>query len=293
MQNHFHDKSALVEALEKQKIVAGNRSLAESIASVGELLNIAQGTAIIHQGGDDAEVFLIVAGSFHIVVNGQTLARRVATDHVGEMAAILPIQRRAASVVAHEDSVVVRLSESQVAELGEKYPQIWRSFARELAHRVEQRNKVATAASQKIRLFIMASKASSEVAAAIEKACVDQPFTIVTWKEGGLRGANYAIASLEHMLDQSDVAVAIAEPTVDGSHGRDNIIFELGFFMGRLGRHRTFLIEPRGEKMELPPELAGVNTLTYPHHPGGDLTEVLAPVCAKLTRLITELGPNR
>jgi CRP/FNR family cyclic AMP-dependent transcriptional regulator len=292
MDNPFHDKTALVEALEKQKIVAGNRSLAEGIASVGETLNIAQGITIIHQGGDDNEVYLIVAGSFHIVVNGQTLARRVATDHVGEMAAILPVQRRAASVVAHEDSVVVRLSNSQVEDLGEQYPQIWRSFARELAHRVEQRNKIATAASQKIRLFLMTSKAASEAALAIEKACADQ-FTIVTWKEGGLQGANYSIASLEHVLDQSDVAIAIAEPSVEGLHGRDDIIFELGFFMGRLGRHRTFLIEPRGEKMELPPELAGVNTLTYPHHPGGDLTEALAPVCAKLTRLIAELGPNR
>ena len=292
MNNRFQDKTALIEALEKQKIVAGNKELAEHIANIGEVVEVPPGTAIIGQGGADNDVYLILAGSFHIVVNGQTLARRVATDHVGEMAAILPLQRRAASVVAHEDSVVVRLSDSQVAELGEKYPQIWRSFARELAHRVEQRNTVATAPSQKIRLFLMTSKAASDAASALEKACADQ-FTIVTWKEGGLHGANYAIASLEHMLDQSDVAIAIAEPSVDGRHGRDNIIFELGFFMGRLGRHRTFLLEPRGEKSELPPELAGVHTLTWPHHPGADVSEAIAPVCAKLTQLITELGPNR
>ena len=292
MQNRFHDRNVLVDALEKQKIVAGNKSLAESIAAVGETLNIAEGTAIIHQGADDNEVYLIVAGAFHIVVNGKTLAQRVASDHVGEMAAILPVQRRAASVVAQEDSVVVRISNSQVAELGEKYPQIWRSFARELAHRVEQRNTVAGATSEKIRLFVMTSKAASEAAAALEKACAGQ-FSIVTWKDGGLRGANYPIASLEHALDQSDVAIAIAEPSVDGQHGRDNIIFELGFFMGRLGRHRTFLLEPRAEKMELPPELAGVNTLTWPHRAEGNLTEALAPVCAKLSRLIKELGPNR
>ena len=292
MDNRFHDKNALLEALEKQKIVAGNRSLAESIASVGETLNVAEGTAIIHQGDDDTEVYLILAGVFHIVVSGKILAQRIATDHVGEMAAILPVQRRAASVVAHEESVVIRLSNSQVSDLGEKYPQIWRSFARELAHRVEQRNTVATAPSQKIRLFLMTSKAASEAALAIEKALADQ-FSIVTWKEGGLRGTNYAIASLERVLDQSDVAIAIAEPSLDGRHGRDNIIFELGFFMGRLGRHRTFLLEPRGEKSELPPELAGVHTLTWPHHPGGNLADAIAPACGKLTQLITELGPNR
>ncbi len=293
MNNRFHDKTALVEALAKQKIVAGNRNLAERIAELGELVEVTPGTAIIRQGGSDNEVYLILAGTFHIVVNGRALARRVATDHVGEMAAILPVQRRAASVVAHEDSVVVRLSDSQVAELGEQYPQIWRSFARELAHRVEQRNTVATTASQNIRLFVMTSQASGEAAAAIVNAFANEPFTVSTWTNGGFRGAHYAIDSLEHMLDQSDVAITVTEPGDESPQGRDNIIFELGFFMGRLGRHRTFLIEPRGEQLELPHELAGVNTVTYRPSANSNLAEALAPACAKLKQLITELGPNR
>src|SRR5579862_2751867 len=114
------NRNALVDALKRQRMISGNVELAERIATIGEVIDAPDGTVIIRQGADDNEVYLVVAGSFHIVVNGKTIARRTANDHVGEMAAILPVQRRAASVIAGEDSVAVRLSDSQMAELGER-----------------------------------------------------------------------------------------------------------------------------------------------------------------------------
>ena len=82
----------------------------------------------------------------------------------------------------------------------------------------------------------------------------------------------------------------VAEP---GDGNRASIVFELGFFMGRLGRHRTFLIEPRGESLKLPPQLAGINTLAYSCGHGESLTDALAAVCGKLHNSIWDLGPNR
>jgi CRP/FNR family cyclic AMP-dependent transcriptional regulator len=289
MNSRFAGKQAVTDALKQQKIVGGNADLAERIASAGELMDIPAGTTIIQQGGDDNEVYLIIAGSFHIVVNGKTIARRIATDHVGEMAAILPVQRRAASVIAHEDSVAVRLSDSQMTELGERYPQIWRYLARELANRVEQRNTIATSVSNKVRVFIMAPAAASQIARAVEKAFGSEPFQVVIWTDDVFQ--NYDIDSLEAMLDQSDVAITIAEPSEKPS-ARDEIIFELGFSMGRLGRHRTFLIEPRSEKIDLS-EVAGINMIAYRVTAGQDLTDALTPACGKLRKAIHELGKNR
>ena len=63
--------------------------------------------------------------------------------------------------------------------------------------------------------------------------------------------------------------------------------------MGRLGRHRTFLIEPRNEEMKLPTELAGINTITYKLAAGQDVEQALAHACGKLRKIVQDLGPNR
>jgi predicted nucleotide-binding protein len=302
MKNRFAGDSGrriLLETLKDQKTVAGNGDLAEQIAATGELLEIQAGAAIITQGNDDNDVFLIVAGSFDIIVNGRVVAKRLPNDHVGEMAAIQHTQRRSATVVAREDSVVVKLSEPQVAKLGEQYPQIWRHFAKELARRLEQRNALVTAVSDKTRVFIISSAEALEIARTIQNAFEHDPFSVVVWTDGVFRASYYAIESLERALDQSDVAIAVAEPDdVTESRGarhaspRDNVIFELGFFMGRLGRHRTLLVEPRGEEIKLPSDLAGINAITYKYD-GENLTRALATACNKLRDIIRDLGPNR
>jgi predicted nucleotide-binding protein len=290
MTGRFASKDALTDALKKQKIVAGNTELAAAIAEAGELIEVPAGTRIIDQGGDDDEVYLILAGSFHIVVNDKTIARRIANDHVGEMAAILPLQRRAAGVVAHEDSIVVRLSNAQVEELGSRFSQIWRFFAIELAHRLEQRNAAATAANDTVRVFIMASSATGKIARALQNQCEGNHFNVVLWAEGAFGAGGYAVDKLEHVLDQSDIAIAVVEPH-EKSSSQANVIFELGFFMGRLGRHRTFLVEPRTGEMKLPSELAGIGIITY--DPKQEPEQAVAASCDKLRGAIHEVGPNR
>ncbi|RYD39910.1 MAG: cyclic nucleotide-binding protein, partial [Verrucomicrobiaceae bacterium] len=74
---------------------------------------------------------------------------------------------------------------------------------------------------------------------------------------------------------------------------RDNVVFELGFFMGRLGKARSFLVERRGEEVKLPSDLLGLTTLAYRW--SGDqkeLSAAIAPVANRLRQIFSDLGPN-
>jgi CRP/FNR family cyclic AMP-dependent transcriptional regulator len=215
MKNRFAGDSGrqvLVDTLRDQKMVAGNADLAEEIARIGELIEVKTGTSIITQGGEDSDVYLIVAGSFNIVVNRRVVAGRFPNDHVGEMAAVQHTQRRSATVMAREDSVVVKFTGVQLAELGQKHPEIWRRFAKELARRLEQRNALVTAVSDKIRVFIISSADALEIARTIQNAFEHDPFGVTVWTDGVFQASYYAVESLERALDQSDVAIAVAEP---------------------------------------------------------------------------------
>src|SRR5882762_3738213 len=158
----------LVDALREQKSVRGEVALAEEIADRAELFVVKKGTAIIEQGAEDNDFYLILSVRFKITVNGRPVATRFPGDHVGEMGAIQPTQRRSATVVAVEDSVVAKLTEPQLSDLGRRYPEIWRHFAKELARRLEQRNALVTSVRNKIRVFTICSVEALEIARTIQ-----------------------------------------------------------------------------------------------------------------------------
>lgn len=60
--------------------------------------------------------------------------------------------------------------------------------------------------------------------------------------------------------------------------------------MGRLGRARAILMEPREEKVKLPSDLAGVTTISYRYDPKEDTAALLAPACNRLRQLFQEMG---
>ena len=50
---------------------------------------------------------------------------------------------------------------------------------------------------------------------------------------------------------------------VEYSAPRDNVIFELGLFMGHLSRSRTLIAVPQGGKVKLASDLQGLTILDY------------------------------
>lgn len=288
----------LIDAMLQQQIVNGNRDLADELADRAELIEVAEGEAIISQGGDDNDLFLIVAGSFRIVVNGREVASRYRGDHVGEMVVVEPTQRRSADVVASEPALVAKFSYTDISDIASRHSDIYRVIARTLARRLLERNKLVGQHREKIRVFIISSAEALDVARKIQDALAHDGLIVRLWTNDVFKVASYAIESLETELDDSDFAVAVAhsdDMTLFRGHDwpapRDNVIFELGLFMGRLGRKRAILMEPREDKVKLPSDLSGITTIPYNYAPGKDAAALMAPACNALRDHIKEWGP--
>ncbi len=292
-------RQRLIDELRRSKLVAGISGLTEDLAEVGELVSLQKGQTLIEQAATDTDIYLIIAGSFNVEVNKKRVARRFPGDHVGEMVVLSPIQFRAATVIADEDAIVVKISESALLNLAGKYPEIWRNFARELSARLMQRNSHVRQPNDKVRVFVISSAEALPIARALQTAFAHDPFLTIVWSDGVFKVSNYTLQNLEDELDKADFAIAIASPDdetkmrgQDWPTPRDNVVFELGFFMGRLGRQRAILMESRDTKTKLPSDLAGVTTICYRYSNGADGAALLAPACNDLRDHILKLGAN-
>lgn len=286
-----------IEAALDSKLAKGNRTLAEEIAREAQVRAFKKGETLIEQGGEDNQVYILISGACDVIVNGKVVNHRGPGDHIGEMAAIQPSQARSATILATEPVLAFELSEPLFAKLASAHVDIYKTIAKELARRLLQRNAVTGVPRKRIRVFVISSVEALPIARAIQSAFEYDPFTVVVWTDGVFKVANYTLQSLEDQIDQSDFAIAIAhsDDLVESRESqwpqpRDNVIFELGLFMGRLGRARAILMEPRDEKVKLPSDLAGVTTIPYRYEAGGDAAALLAPACNKLRAHILELG---
>ena len=280
-------------------LVGGNDKLARAIDERAELLEVPKGNSFIEQGNDDNDVYLVLVGICDVVINGRVVAKRGPGTHLGEMAAVQPTQKRSATCMAVDDMVLLKLTEPAFAELGTAYPEVYRAISKELARRLLERNSTIGAYHEKIRVFIISSAEALPVARLVQDAFEHDPFLTVIWTDGVFKVANYPLSDLEKQIDESDFAVAIAHSDdltesrgKDWPSPRDNVVFELGLFMGRLSRARAILMEPRDEKVKLPSDLTGITTITYRYEPGADAAALIAPACNRLRDHILSLGPN-
>jgi len=288
-----------VDAFKNQTLVAGNNELAEKLADIAELIEVAPGTSIIRQDDYTNDIFFILVGSFSVIVNGREVATRGSGDHVGEMGAIEPTQRRAATVTATHNSLVAKVGEAEFDCLGKQYPELYKSIAQNLARRLLQRNRLVKPIHDRVRIFLICSVEALPVARLIHSGLQHDPFDVIIWSEGVFKVTNYTLETLEGEVDQADFAIAVAHcddiaeiREKEWPVPRDNVIFELGLFMGRLGRARAILMEPREDKVKLPSDFAGITTIGYRYVPGKDEASHIAPAVNALRTHIQALGPQ-
>lgn len=289
----------LIEALSEFRLLAGLGGVPAHLAEVGELLEVAVGESFITQNDSQTDVFFIVAGSVNVIVNGKVVNTRRVGDHVGEMAVIEPAQLRSATITARESCVLLKISDSDFIKFADANPVIWRRMAATLSRRLLERNSMIAYAREQVRVFVMSSVEALPVTRLLVQHFEHDPFLTVVWDQGVFRASNYTLEELERQLEQADFAIAVAHADdMVISRGdewpamRDNVVFELGMFIGFLGRKRAFLMEPREDKLKLPSDLAGLTTVPYRYVKGPDARAFLAPACEQIRARILEAGPR-
>ena len=272
LKDRFKDKKTLTRVLLQQHIVQHEEEIAAFIAEHGELVQFTDGDTLIDHGSYDQDVFFIITGQVNLFVYGNRFPyTRGAGISVGEMSAIDPTLPRSAPVKAIEDTVTVKLSADNFNQLAETYPKIYRLLAIDLAHRLNQRNLMIQRQNEKPKLFIISTAESLNIARDIRREFDHDDIEVKIWNESDVfKGGNYTLEDLDKAVNESDFGLAIfQDDDVVISRGeeqrgpRDNVILELGLFMGLLTRKRAFVAVPKGVKQKLASDLQGLTVFKY------------------------------
>ncbi|MDO8473138.1 MAG: nucleotide-binding protein [Dehalococcoidia bacterium] len=293
-----HGRRRLLDAVKGQRIVGNDESVANAIVERLDLKQFYTGENIIEQGGKDNDLYLILSGRVEIRVNDRAVAFRETGMHVGEIALIDPTARRIATVRAVEQTLVGVISEPDFTTMAQAYPGLWRAIAVELGNRLNQRGRFLAPPNSIPALFIGSSKEVLPVAEAIRTGFADAGFNVILWSEGVFGASHFPIEDLVTQLSASDFAVLLAGADdrvisrgQETDAPRDNVIFELGLFMGALGRHRTFIAVPEGAEIKVPNDLLGLIQLRW--DPDIEpVTKAVLGICGHLKRVIKRLGPK-
>lgn len=141
----------------------------------------------------------------------------------------------------------------------------------------------------KPRVFIGSSVEGLDIAYSIqENLSYDANCTV--WTQGIFKLSNYALDSLINALENFDFGIFVFNPddiinirSVQFNSVRDNVVFELGLFIGKLGKERVFYVTPdKAENFHLPSDLQGVIAGKYELREDGNLLAALGPFCNQI-----------
>ena len=217
---------------------------------------------------------------------------------MGEIGLLDTTAVRSATVRALDDTVLARVSEADFTKIATQNPLLWRRIALGLAKRLKERNKFQAPKRQQAAVFIGSSSEGLDIAKQVYAKLLRQKVVPVLWSQGVFECSKTTIEDLVRVSGESDFAIIVlTADDVTRSRGRakrsprDNVIFELGLFMGAITRERTYIVAPKGIDLKLPTDLLGVTYLSFQFTKGVSLSVSLKPVIAELRKLIKRHGP--
>lgn len=149
-------------------------------------------------------------------------------------------------------------------------------------------------------MYIGSSTEGLPIARALQ-AELDEECEPLVWEQDFFVPTGTTIGTLAEKVQNFDFAAFIFTPDdsliIRGSTNataRDNVILELGIFIGALGKERVFIIRPRDQELHLPSDLADCTCLTYrSNRKDQNLRAAIGPAATAIRNRIIDLGIRR
>ncbi len=149
----------------------------------------------------------------------------------------------------------------------------------------------------KPKVFIGSSVEGLNIAYAIQQNLTHDAESTV-WDQGVFDLSKTTIESLDKTLELMDFGIFVFSTddvtTIRNNESpsvRDNVLFELGLFIGKMGRDRVFFVIPDGTPIHIPTDLLGVTPGKYEtKRTDGSFQAATGAVCNQIRTQIKSLG---
>lgn len=148
-------------------------------------------------------------------------------------------------------------------------------------------------------IFIGSSTEGLQCAKAIQQNLEHEAESII-WHQGVFGLGDGTLQSLLNLVEEIDFAVLVVTPDdvvvsreYESAAPRDNVLLELGIFLGSLGSNRTFMVVDRSVELKIPSDLAGINPATFVPPWKGNWRSALGTASTEIETAVKSLGKRR
>jgi predicted nucleotide-binding protein len=238
---------------------------------------------------------LILLGSIRLTQNGNTLQVLQEGEDFGTWPYLFSDPRYKVTATAVADSLLFHIDDERFKQVINRFPRIWKHIARIQVERLQNRNRLLLPQNARVKMFVGSSTERLGSARRLaEYFAPDQDTVEVLVWDTIFGNLEYPLEALTRTLNDWDFAALIwggedrthSRSTVKASP-RDNLIFEAGLAIGRLGRRRTFILVPEAAdtSLKIPSDLEQATFLKYRDVTTFDAGE-------RIRKIIHELGPR-
>ncbi|MCW4331776.1 MAG: nucleotide-binding protein [Candidatus Thiodiazotropha endolucinida] len=146
----------------------------------------------------------------------------------------------------------------------------------------------------KPRVFIGSSSKHLYIAEALQQG-LTQSADVEVWNQGIFEASEVVFTKLTEVAKEFDAAVFVLSPDDlvvkkerELNQPRDNVLFEIGLFMGSLGAKNVWLVVSRKDKLALPSDFNGLNPITWEMQKSGNLRASIGEACTEIKQLLTK-----